>query len=163
LRRQLERHGLTQNAAAVHAGVAQATVSQILSKGHVPKVEILFRLADYFGTPREEILRLAGHLGDAALDDGTGDSVVADGEAPLSPALLAQALLAEFRLVPDEWKPVAVEQMAQLRRLAALRPARLVGEEEATEESQEGGESPPLQSLRQRGVAEEEGAGDAEA
>jgi hypothetical protein len=43
---------------------------------------------------------------------------------------LIEALLQEFRRVPDEWKEVAVEQVAQFRRLAELRPVRVVGEEE---------------------------------
>ena len=38
LRRELNRNGLTQNEAAVYAGVASATLSEILNKGHVPKL-----------------------------------------------------------------------------------------------------------------------------
>ena len=60
LRAELNRRGLTQNVVAVYAGVGQATISDILNKGHVPKVETLFRLADYFETPRDAVLRLAG-------------------------------------------------------------------------------------------------------
>ena len=62
LRDQLEQRGLTQNALAVYANVSQATISDILNKDYIPKVEALFRLADYFGTSRDTILRLAGHL-----------------------------------------------------------------------------------------------------
>jgi hypothetical protein len=43
---------------------------------------------------------------------------------------LVRALLEEFRRVPDEWKAVVVEQVAQFRRLDELRPVRLVGEED---------------------------------
>ena len=118
LRRELSRNGLTQNEAAVYAGVASATLSEILNKGHVPKVETLFRLADYFRTPRLEVLRVAGHLPPAA--DLGGD--VADEP-------LIRELVEEFRQVPEEWKPVAIEQIAQFRRLAELRPVRMVGEE----------------------------------
>ena len=117
LRRELNRNGLTQNEAAVYAGVASATLSEILNKGHVPKVETLFRLADYFQTPRVEVLRVAGHL------PPTGDA------ADVADEPLIRELVEEFRQVPDEWKPVAIEQIAQFRRLAELRPVRMVGEE----------------------------------
>ena len=46
---------------------------------------------------------------------------------------LIRELVEEFRQVPDEWKPVAVEQIAQFRRLAELRPVRMVGEEPDTD------------------------------
>jgi transcriptional regulator with XRE-family HTH domain len=133
LRRELNRNGLTQNEAAVYAGVASATLSEILNKGHVPKVETLFRLADYFETPRVEVLRVAGHL------PPTGDAGADVADEPL-----IRELVEEFRQVPDEWKPVAVEQIAQFRRLAELRPVRMVGEEPATETGEgtaEGGEA----------------------
>ena len=123
LRAELQNHKLTLNKAAVYAGVGPATLSDILNKEHVPKVATLFRLADYFGTPREQVLRLAGHLPpvppgiETPVEAGEGDEA------------LIQELLAEFRRVPDEWKPVAVAQVAQFRRLAELRPARLIGEE----------------------------------
>ena len=122
LRRELNRNGLTQNEAAVYAGVASATLSEILNKGHVPKVETLFRLADYFETPRVEVLRVAGHL------PPTGEAGTDVADEPL-----IRELVEEFRQVPDEWKPVAVEQIAQFRRLAELRPVRMVGEEPAAE------------------------------
>jgi transcriptional regulator with XRE-family HTH domain len=121
LRRELTRNGLTQNEAAVYAGVASATLSEILNKGHVPKVETLFRLADYFQTPRVEVLRVAGHL------PASGDAGADVADEPL-----IRELVEEFRQVPDEWKPVAIEQIAQFRRLAELRPVRMVGEEPAT-------------------------------
>ncbi len=119
LRAQLNNRGLTQNAAAVHAGVGQATISDILTKDHVPKVETLFRLADFFQTPREQVLRLAGHLPPVLPGPEAGD--------PERDEVLVRTLLAEFQRVPDEWKPVAVEQVATFRRLAELRPARIIG------------------------------------
>ena len=142
LRRELNRNGLTQNEAAVYAGVASATLSEILNKGHVPKVETLFRLADYFQTPRVEVLRVAGHLppmGDAGAD-------VADEP-------LIHELVEEFRQVPDEWKPVAIEQIAQFRRLAELRPVRMVGEEpdQGSDTAGEGQEGQDAHERRQAG------------
>jgi transcriptional regulator with XRE-family HTH domain len=126
LRGKLQRQGLTQGEAAVYAGVGQATISDMLNKGHVPKVETLFRLADYFETPRDEVLRLAGHLPPATGDD-TPAGIRGEDEA------LIRELVAEFRRVPDEWKAVAIEQVAQFRRLAELRPVRLIGEGEEME------------------------------
>lgn len=125
LRGELQRHGLTQGQAAVYAGVGQATISDMLNKGHVPKVETLFRLADFFEMPRDEVLRMAGHLPYATGDTPAGTS--REDEA------LIRELVAEFRRVPDEWKAVAIEQVAQFRRLAELRPVRLIGEGEETE------------------------------
>ena len=136
LRAELARRELTQNAAAVYAGVGQATLSDMLNKGHVPKVETLFRLADYFDTPREQVLRLAGHLppaGSRSASDSVDDATDEDEE-------LIRALLEEFRRVPDEWKVIAVEQVAQFRRLAELRPVRMVGEEGDDEIEERGAE-----------------------
>ena len=106
--------------------MGQATISDILTKDHVPKVETLFRLADFFRAPREQVLRLAGHLPPSP----AGPEVrVLERETAL-----VRTLLAEFQRVPDEWKPVAVEQVATFRRLAELRPARIIGDEDEEKE-----------------------------
>jgi len=145
LRAELNRRGLTQNVVAVYAGVGQATISDILNKGHVPKVETLFRLADYFETSREQILRLAGHLSpERAIEDPSGGLALAGQDEAL-----VRELLREFRQVPDEWKAVAVEQVAQFRRLAELRPMRVIGEgSDAEEQGSKGAadsEAPPAE------------------
>ena len=62
LEQELNRRQLTQGQLAVYSGVGQATISDMINKGHVPRVETLFRLADYLGTSRNNILRLAGYL-----------------------------------------------------------------------------------------------------
>lgn len=124
LRTELKERGLTQAEVAVYAGVGQATISDMLRKGHVPKVETLFRLADYFHVSRERVLRLAGHL---PPETDAGSS--AKYQDPL-----IEALVQEFRRVPDEWKLIAVQQVAQYRRMAELRPARVIGQEAAEEE-----------------------------
>jgi transcriptional regulator with XRE-family HTH domain len=121
LRTELRERGLTQAEVAVYSGVGQATISDILRKGHVPKVETLFRLADYFHVSRERVLRLAGHL-PPAVDAADEDEEYKE--------RLVRALVEEFRRVPDEWKEVAVQQVAQFRRLAELRPVRIIGDEE---------------------------------
>lgn len=124
LREQLKEHDLTQSEAAVYAGVGQATLSDIINKGHVPKVETLFRLADYFHTSREQVLRAAGHLPLPGASQGEGGE---DDVAWMQSNDLVRALLREFRRLPDEWKPVAVEQMAVFRRLAEMGPAPAAG------------------------------------
>jgi transcriptional regulator with XRE-family HTH domain len=123
LRAELRKRDLTQNEAAVYAGVGVATLNDILNKGHIPKVETLFRLADCFEMSREQMLRLAGYLPPVPAEAKGAEEPGGEDEA------LVQALLAEFRQVPDEWKPVVVEQVAQFRRLDELRPARVIGEE----------------------------------
>lgn len=124
LQAELQRRKLTQAQAAVYAGVGQATISDMMNRGHVPKVETLFRLADYFGTSRETVLRLAGHLPPAPTEAELA------AEAEDAEEALVQELVAEFRRVPDEWKQVAIEQVAQFRRLADLRPVRVIGDDE---------------------------------
>lgn len=125
IRRELQKRGLTQNQAAVYAGVAPATISEILNKEHIPKVETLFRLADYLDTSREQVLRLAGHLPPVA----ASDDLFHEGENQA----LVRELLDEFYQVPDEWKPMVIENVAQFRRLAELQSVRFVGEVEVQE------------------------------
>ena len=62
LKDQIQAHGLTQQKVSVYAGVSGATLSDMLNRGHIPKMELLFRLADYFETPREQVLRLAARM-----------------------------------------------------------------------------------------------------
>jgi transcriptional regulator with XRE-family HTH domain len=108
--------------AAAAAGVGVGTVSDIIRRGHIPKLDTLFRLADRFDTPREQLLRLAADL--PPLSDRLAEEE--------DDTYLLGELLAEFRRVPDEWKPVAVEQVALFARLARRPPARFVGEDDLT-------------------------------
>ena len=124
LQGQLEARGLTQAAASVHAGVSTATISQMLNQDHVPSFEILFRLADFFETPREKILRIV-----AGMPIG-GDPPPGDEDE-----YLVEELVEEFRQVPDEWKGEVLQQVRMFQRLAAQRPARLVAEEGAGDEA----------------------------
>jgi transcriptional regulator with XRE-family HTH domain len=116
LRGELAAGGLSQNAAATRAGVAAATVSDILNQKHVPRVETLFRLADLFQAPREDVLRLAAGM---PLEEG-----VAVGQG-----YLVDELLAEFRRVPEGWKEVAIAHVRTLARLASQPEYRLIGED----------------------------------
>jgi transcriptional regulator with XRE-family HTH domain len=121
LRGELQRRGLTQAAAAIYAGVAQATISGILIKGHVPKVETLFRLADFFGTPREEVLRIAGHLPPPSED------MLPKPEVGKGDGYLIGDLLAEFRKLPHEWRGEALALVRMFVRLAGRLPVRPIG------------------------------------
>ena len=137
LRRELERRTMSQNAAAVHCGVAVATVSAILNKGHVPKVETLFRLADFFQTPRDYVLRLAGHQ----IPEPEKAQVPAAHRADC----LERELLDEFRRLPEELKETALQHVAVLIRLAQRPPFRIIGddEEETPGEEQNGDDAVP--------------------
>jgi transcriptional regulator with XRE-family HTH domain len=101
--------------------VGQATISDILNKGHVPRADTLFRLADLFGVPREEVLRLAGYL--PAKPAGDAPISVKDG-------YLVAELLELFDQVPDGWKPEALAHLRVLVRLASQPPMRIIGEGE---------------------------------
>jgi transcriptional regulator with XRE-family HTH domain len=125
LEEQIRTRGMTQQAVGVYAGVSGATISEMVKRGHIPKMEILFRLADYFETPREYVLRLATQM-------PVDGSVAIPGEG-----YLVQELLEEFRKVPDEWKAVAVQQVELVARMTSQPAVRLVGEEEAGEEGED--------------------------
>ncbi|MGD8737152.1 MAG: helix-turn-helix transcriptional regulator [Anaerolineae bacterium] len=142
LRMELQERGLTQSQAAVHAGVGQATISGILNKEHIPKVETLFRLADLLGTPREEVLRLAGHLPPAP----RGEAAAVEAGGSSEEQIMIQALVREFRHVPDEWKEAVIQQVRQYRRLAELRPVRIIGADDEEELEREEAASEPAET-----------------
>jgi transcriptional regulator with XRE-family HTH domain len=114
LRREIDLRGESQQVASVHSGVSQATVSDILNRGHVPRLETMFRLADYFGTPREFVLRLAAQIPMAEEADKSD--------------LLVEELLFEFRMVPDEWKEVAIQHVRTVAMLARQPGMKVIGE-----------------------------------
>lgn len=126
LKQKMDERGLTYNATAVYAGVGQATISDIINKGHVPRPETLFVLADYFRTSRETVLRLAGILGPANPEE-------------VDPELRAVAdeLVAIWRelkqLDPESARNLmrVVIMQAEMVRAAARSAARDVREEEA--------------------------------
>jgi transcriptional regulator with XRE-family HTH domain len=124
LEAELQKRGLTQIQLAESTGVAAATVHGILRKGHIPRIDTLFRIGDYLGVDRVEMMILAGHLRRA--------DQLPRGElhhAPLPPAeqrpqqdTLTWQLLQEFRRIPDEWKPEAIAQLRLFQRLAKHLP-----------------------------------------
>jgi transcriptional regulator with XRE-family HTH domain len=123
LEAELESRNLTQLTAAGQARIGVGTLGDIIRRGHVPKIETLIRLADFFNTPREKVLRLAAGLPPGRKDPGED----LDDEA------LVQELLEEFRKVPDEWKEVAIQQVEMFRKLAELPLVRFVGEDPVKE------------------------------
>jgi transcriptional regulator with XRE-family HTH domain len=118
LKEQIQAQDLTQQKVSVYAGVSGATLSDILNRGHIPKMELLFRLADYFETPREQVLRLAARM-------------PIEGSKPVDEdEYLIQDLLEAFRKVPDDRKPLVLQQVQLAVRLATLPPVRMIGEGE---------------------------------
>ncbi len=131
LQRQLDRRQLSQMTAAAQVGVGVGTISQIIRKGHIPKLETLFRLADFFDAPREFVLHLAAGLPPSA------ESRPSEAQEE---EYLTRELLHEFRRVPDEWKPVVIEQVELIRRLAERPLVRIIGgesEDQPQEEARE--------------------------
>ena len=98
----------------------------MLNKDHTPKIDVLFKLADLFDTARVALLILTGHLktGDQALHERQARVSGAD---PLELALELE-LLQRFRRLPDEWKEIAIEQVALLVRLAEVSPRPITGQ-----------------------------------
>jgi transcriptional regulator with XRE-family HTH domain len=120
LQEQLEARDLTQQTAAIHAGISPSTLSEIISGGHIPKIETLFRLADYLETPRETLVRLAARM---PIPDS--DPVDEDDSEYLIPELLEA-----FRKLPDDVKPVVLQQVQLFIRLSNRPPMRFIGDEE---------------------------------
>jgi transcriptional regulator with XRE-family HTH domain len=122
LREQMQARNYTQIQAAVHAGVSQGTISGILQKGHIPRLDALFRLADHFGASRVKILQIAGHL-------QRGDELPRGRPQPDHADYLIDELLAAFDKVPEAWRPEVISQLEIFVRLAERPPYRLVGDE----------------------------------
>jgi transcriptional regulator with XRE-family HTH domain len=118
LESELERRDLTQLTAAGQARIGVGTLGDIIRRGHVPKIETLLRLADFFDTPAEKVLRLAADLPPPGV------------EAPAGDMALIQELVEAFRQVPDEWKRDVLQQVQLFVALANRPPVRLVGEDE---------------------------------
>ena len=127
LQHQMQTHDLTQAQLAVYAGLAQATISDILRKGHIPPVETLFRLADYFDTDRVEVLILSGYLGPADQYEHP------EHPQPDRDEQLNEQLMEAFRRVPDEWKDYVIGQAEMFARLANRPPYRIIGDESEDE------------------------------
>lgn len=62
IRQRLEERGMSQRDFAREANIPQASVSCILSKGHIPGYEMLQKIAAYFDVSIFFIYKLAGYL-----------------------------------------------------------------------------------------------------
>ena len=126
LHSQLRERHVTAETVAADARVGEATISGILHKGHSPKIETLFRLADYFGTSHLDILFISGHL-------QWGDQLPGapmPGQPHSDESNMEWQLIQEFRRVPAELRPDALAAVHMFTR-AAKRPAyRIIGEDE---------------------------------
>lgn len=131
LRQKLAERDLTLMEASVYAGVGKATLSEILTKGHIPRIETLLRLADYFEVSHLEILMAAGAISPADRLPGAPEP----GQNGPDESLLEWRLIDEFRHLPAEWQGAAVEEIQWMRRLAKVERYRLIGGE-----PEEGGE-----------------------
>ena len=139
IRAQMQERGYNQIQTAVHTGVAQGTLSEVLHKDHIPQIETLFRLADHFGADRVEILFIAGHL-------HTADTLPRGHHPqPDRRDYLVDELVQEFRKVPDEWKQEVIAQTRMFVRLANRPPMRIIGDDTEPAGREEEEEQPSAQ------------------
>ena len=126
LRSQLKERNVKAYTVAVHAGIGTATLNDILHKGHIPKIETLFRLADYFGVSRVDILLITGHLqrGDQLPGAPKPDQPHSD-ESDME-----WQLIEEFRRVPPDLRSDALAAVQIFARLAKRPSYRVIGEDE---------------------------------
>ncbi len=125
LRQKLKERHLTLQEASALTGVGKATLSEILTKGHVPRVDTLLRLADTFEVSHLEILMASGAITSADRLAGAPQP----GQDPVDESLLEWRLLDEFRRLPPQWREGAVEQIQWMRRLAKMEKLRIIGDE----------------------------------
>jgi len=129
LETQMQRRSLSLLRTALLTRVGAGTLSSILHEGHIPKLVTLFRLADFFDTPRLDVVRLAAgeELEETEVVGRESDAMV-------------RKLVREFERLPDEWKAEAVAQVEMMNRLNELSTrsrARVIGDEADDEEADE--------------------------
>jgi hypothetical protein len=62
LQAEMDKRKLNQLNAAASICAGTSTVDDIIRRGHIPKIDTDFRIADYIEAPREKVLRLAANL-----------------------------------------------------------------------------------------------------
>lgn len=126
LETQMQRRSLSLLRTALLTRVGAGTLSSILHEGHIPKLVTLFRLADFFDTPRLDVVRMAA-----------GEELAETEVAGREDEALVRKLVREFERLPVEWKVEAVAQVEMMNRLndlSARSQARLIGEEAGDDE-----------------------------
>ena len=126
LETQMQRRSLSLLRTALLTRVGAGTLSSILHEGHIPKLVTLFRLADFFHTPRLDLVRMAA-----------GEELEETGIAGREDEALVTKLVREFQRLPEEWKLEAVAQVEMMNRLNELSgksQARLIGDEAEDDE-----------------------------
>ena len=126
LETQMEGRSLSLLRTALLTRVGAGTLSSILHEGHIPKLVTLFRLADFFDTPRLDVVRMAA-------GEELAETEVAGREADA----MVRKLVREFERLPAEWKAEAVAQVEMMNRLndlSARSQARVIGEEAEDDE-----------------------------
>lgn len=118
IRSQLKERHVKAYAAAASAGIGVATMSDILTKGHIPRIDTLNRLADHFDVPRENVLRIAAGLPEPA---------------PENDDYLIDELTEAFRHLPDDWKEDALAEVKSRVRLASRQRPHIIGAEDEDE------------------------------
>jgi hypothetical protein len=129
LETQMERRSLSLLRTALLTRVGAGTLSSILHEGHIPKLVTLFRLADFFHTPRLDVVRMAA-----------GEELEETGVEGREDEALVNKLVREFQRLPAEWKLEAVaqvEMMNRLNELSARGQAHIIGEEAEDEDGDE--------------------------
>jgi len=122
---QLKERNVKAYAVALNAGIGVATVSDILTKGHAPRIDTLIRLADYFDTPCEAVLRIAAGLPFKPL---TGRPIGrANRASPQDDGYPIDELLEAFRQIPEEWKQKALVEVESWARLASRQGIHVIG------------------------------------
>ena len=141
LRSQLKERNVKAYAAAIQAGVGVATVSHILKDDHIPRMDTLIRLADYFDTPRELVLRIAAGL--------SKPPTTRPPASPQDEDYLIDELNEAFRRIPDEWKEDILSQVTSWARLANRPAIHILGADDAP--SPRRGDAIAVQGNRVRG------------
>jgi transcriptional regulator with XRE-family HTH domain len=106
---RLRDQDLSQRDLGRKTGIAQATISTMLNQGHIPKHDVLVRLADYFGVSIFYVYKLAGYL----------PSNVNVGEEKGDPETVV-ALEEIVRILSKQPEEVRVDFLRQVRGLAAM-------------------------------------------
>lgn len=162
---QIDSRGWTNSELARRANLVPSTVSMVVSHQKRPGLEFCVGIAQAFGVPPEDVLRLAGLLPSIpapiaeehevvtilrslpaairrtvvtmlrALTASPGPRVPETPPYDLDDQYIPE-LLAEFEQLPEDWKPVIVQQIHQFARMAGPARPRLIGEEEPERETE---------------------------